>query len=353
MVEAMDKTIENKFFKAFEPNGVVSKCIEYLRATHNLPETKDAKHDEAWQYYIEQTYPKEIIKDRKNFDSGVIGLRNNFHIPIDFGNPLTRESTLIDEVEKNLNECQTREAKERYLISLLTKFGEYGCNIAGVFTPTEQNDWTLHVRDQFRRMIGEGGNWVIENTMEECLLFFYDVMILFANRLDGMLLCYGFDLLYLQRKIGVCLIENRDKDWLGFCIGSDKLVQEYIDALPKEPQPEQTTKEKVFSTPQIPSVLNNDCASEYFAKAVKVGLMNDKFEWLETKFLLACFCKELSIKLDLGKGWNSNGEKRVCWKPFEQLFNVKNGGLRASLNDIQKTGNDPIGIEKIDALFEK
>ncbi|MEE3483870.1 MAG: hypothetical protein VZQ98_06060 [Bacteroidales bacterium] len=120
-----------------------------------------------------------------------------------------------------------------------------------------------------------------------------------------------------------------------------------------EPQQEQTTKGKVSSTPQIPSVLNNDRANKYFAKAMEAGLMNEKFEWQKTKFLLASFCRELSIKLDLGKGRNSNGEKRLCWKPFEQLFNVPNGSLRACLNDIQKTGNSPIGIEKIDAIFEK
>lgn len=348
----MDKTIENKFFEAFKPNGVVSKCIEYLRAVHNLPETKDAKQEEAWQCYIEQKYPKEIIKDRKNFDSGVIGLRNNFYILIDFENPLTRESSLIDEIEKNLNGCQTREEKERYLISLLTNFGEYGCNIAGVFTPTEQNEWTLYVRDQFRKMIGKG-NWVVENSVEECLSFYYNVMIVFAMRLDSMLLHYGFDLLYLQRRTGICLIENREKDYLNVCVGSEKLVQEYIDELPKEPQQKQTTKGKVSSTPQIPSVLNNDRANKYFAKAMEAGLMNEKFEWQETKFLLACFCRELSIKLDLGKGCNSNGEKRLCWKPFEQLFNVPKGSLRACLNDIQKTGNNPIGIEKVDAIFEK
>lgn len=349
----MDKTIENKFFKAFEHNGTVSKCIEYLRAIHNLPATKDLEQDESWQHYIKQAYPTEILNDRKNFDSGVIGLKNNFYILIDFGKPLTRESTLIDEIEKNLNECPTREGKERYLISLLTKFGEHGCNIAGIFTPSEQNDWTLYVRDQFRKMIGIGGNWVAGNSVEECLSFYYDAMIVFAMRLDGMLLHYGFDLLYLQKKTGICLIEKREIDDLAVCVGSDKLVQEYIDALPKEPQPEQTTKEKVSSTPQIPSVLKNDKASEYFAKAMKVGLMNEKYEWLGSNFLLACFCRELSINLDLGKGRNSNGEKRVCWKPFEQLFNVKKGSLRVSLNDIQKTGNDPIGIEKIDALFEK
>lgn len=60
----------------------------------------------------------------------------------------------------------------------------------------------------------------------------------------------------------------------------------------------------------------------------------------------------MSVKLDLGKGYNSEGQKRLSWKPFEQLFGIKKGALRTSLNDIQKTGQDPIGIEKIDQIIE-
>ena len=238
------------------------------------------------------------------------------------------------------------------MYSLLAPFGEQGCNIAGVFNPTEQNDWTLYIRDQFRRMIGEG-EWVLEKSVEECLSFYYKAMIVFANRLYAFLLLCGIDMMRLQEDMGIYLIEEPNNDLANKALGSDKIRQKYINALPTEPQQEQTTKGKVPSTPQIPSVLNNDRASMYFAKAVEAGLMNEKFEWLKTKFLLACFCKELSNELDLGKGCNSDGGKRLCWKPFEQLFNAKKGSLRASLNDIQKTGNNPIGIEIIDAIFEK
>ena len=80
--------------------------------------------------------------------------------------------------------------------------------------------------------------------------------------------------------------------------------------------------------------------------------MSEQYEWLASKSLLACFCREMSVNLDLGKGYNSEGQKRLCWKPFEQLFGIKKGALRASYNDIQKTGQDPIGIEKVNQIFE-
>lgn len=116
-------------------------------------------------------------------------------------------------------------------------------------------------------------------------------------------------------------------------------------------QPQQPTKQD--KSPQaIPQELNTDRAKEIFAKAVEAGLMSKDYEWLASQSLLACFCREMSVKLDLGKGYSSEGQKRLSWKPFEALFNVKAKNLTTSLNDIKKTGQDPIGIEKVEAIFK-
>lgn len=96
---------------------------------------------------------------------------------------------------------------------------------------------------------------------------------------------------------------------------------------------------------EMPKELCTDEAKRYFDLAINKGLMNSKYEWLEGKELLACFCQKMSQKLSLGKG-----EKKIVWKPFEVLFGFKN--LRGNYNDIQKTGRNPSKIELVDSIFE-
>ena len=103
---------------------------------------------------------------------------------------------------------------------------------------------------------------------------------------------------------------------------------------------------------KLPSELDTEQARNYFARAIAAGLMSEQYKWLASQSLLACFCREMSVNLDLGKGYSSEGQKRLSWKPFEALFNVKAKNLTTSLNDIKKTGQDPIGIEKVEAIFK-
>lgn len=101
---------------------------------------------------------------------------------------------------------------------------------------------------------------------------------------------------------------------------------------------------------EMPRVLDTEPARKYFARAVEAGLMNDDYKWQKTKSLLAVFCSKMSDKLDLGKAMDTNGVKRISWKPFEMLFEVT--GLGGNLNDIKKTGQQPKGIEIVNGIFK-
>ena len=103
---------------------------------------------------------------------------------------------------------------------------------------------------------------------------------------------------------------------------------------------------------ELPKVLQSDDAQKYFSKAIELGLMSESYNWKKGLQLLACFAREMSIHLNMGKGSNSDGTKRISWKPFEILFGIERNKLRLNYNDIQKTGQSPSDIDLVDKVFE-
>lgn len=156
------------------------------------------------------------------------------------------------------------------------------------------------------------------------------------------------------------IIENKNEDWQEnsirilpeFAVIFIDLCSIYDEIEMRQPEFVKSIETDAPEGVKMPDKLNTDRARGYFEKAIRLGLMNEQYEWLSSKALLACFCREMSVNLDLGKGYSSEGQKRLSWKPFEALFNVKAKNLTTSLNDIKKTGQDPIGIEKVEAIFK-
>lgn len=413
----MDKTIETKFFEAFKWGGVVNKCIDWIRYTYNLPpvnpraSTKDREETpgqiKAKDKYYRETLPKEILEATEAFDDSVI---------------MYMDSPLMDEIEANLNDCQTDAQKERYLFSLLKPFGESpsGCGIARVYEPTaelnqlkeaikdcerdkafwqtlpedeqlknvngepfgtpkeqieaynsrckryqEQIDWVLYVNRQFIDLTCTDKDK--EGSVERCLSAFVGVKVMFANRLDALLLTYGIDLLRLQRESGLYLKDHRLITDVDSYIGSMELAQRYIDALPKEPQPEQansgqtTDAQSLNPEPQqmelkdlLPKKLKADEAVEVFQNAIDAQLITNSPEglkWNDTKQLLAYFATKVSDKFNLTTKLDKDGNKTTDWKTFETLFEQK--GLKGAKQNWMRinTKFEPTGFEKVDALF--
>ena len=416
----MDKTLETKFFEAFKWGGVVDKCIDWIRYTYNLPpvnpraSTKDReetpeqiKAKDKWDKYYRETLPKEILEATEAFDDSVI---------------MYMDSPLMDEIEANLNDCQTDAQRERYLFSLLKPFGESpsGCGIARVYEPTaelnqlkeaikdcerdkafwqtlpedeqlknvngepsgtpkekieacnsmckryqEQIDWVLYVNHQFRDLTCTDKDK--EGSVERCLSAFVGVKVMFANRLDALLLTYGIDLLRLQRESGLYLKDHRLITDVDSYIGSMELAQRYIDALPKEPQPEQansgqtTDAQSLNPEPQqmelkdlLPKKLKADEAVEVFQNAIDAQLITNSPEglkWNDTKQLLAYFATKVSDKFNLTTKLDKDGNKTTDWKTFETLFEQK--GLKGAKQNWMRlnTKFEPTGFEKVDALF--
>lgn len=117
----------------------------------------------------------------------------------------------------------------------------------------------------------------------------------------------------------------------------------------------QHEQSKIIEKPQpeqIPPELATKEAKAYFDKAIELGLMDGNYKWHKGLQMLACFAREMSIRLNLGKGINSYGITRISWKPFETLFSIDRGKLRLNYNDIQKIGQQPTESDLIDKVFE-
>jgi hypothetical protein len=126
-------------------------------------------------------------------------------------------------------------------------------------------------------------------------------------------------------------------------------LQAYIfgDGSANEPQQESDASKVV--EPSLPSELERPEVKKYLDKARELGLIDGDYKWLKSKQLLACFAADMSHKLELGKGLNADGTSRISWKPCEILFKQTN--LRSSYNDVQKTGQLPIGYKLLNYVF--
>ena len=149
---------------------------------------------------------------------------------------------------------------------------------------------------------------------------------------DALLLVYGDDAAMIMVRLGATF------KMANFIVQDVcSMLDEVCKFVGYTPEPQQGEMPKELNTPE---------AKMYFAKAIELGLMDNNNNWLKGLQMLACFAREMSLKLKLGKG------ERISWKPFETLFNVPVRKLRLNYNDIQKTGQAPKEEYLIDKVFE-
>ena len=391
----MDKTIERDFFKAFEFGGVVCNCIDYFRKKYDLgcypqisKEEKDKRHSELnsenreriernrakWNHVhvYDTIIPEEIKKKTANFDGNVIEWR---------------DSSLMNEIESNLNEFQDNKKKERYIFSLLIPFKEYSDtfnpeglirqfrgevkNIDGISDfERDLGVWEKSPDDEFKaqqikacqKSIEEYNNRInrvkfISNrfrailndadckhdTVESCLMYFHRLACKFADRLDALLLEQGINLLWYQQECGIYLKSRRNIIDVSHYIGSYELTNKYIDeALPKlgNPQSECIT---------LPKELNTDEAKSLLQKIKYCVPEGDLYRWTGTASLFGYFVDIVSDTLNVRP---SNGH--IPWKIFKIAFQRSDSDIataKQAINDYRNKGlSEPegfLGIKKV------
>lgn len=359
-------------------------CLKWVRHKYDLeflPNGNNASIEDVEKMYDEMEQVSIDYTNRFDFKTIENGV----------------DSPIIAEIENNLKECASEPEKLIYLFSLITPFGNWAMlvhpkaqieryraaiaeckqrlrewqnerqfideNTGKDVNPREQigaceniikecNEFIQRLEDNSKRFDEIINAAIPGNTVEWCCFKWFSYALKFANRLDALLLTYGIDLIELQKRCGVYLKNSRSISDVEYYIGSIDLAEYYISSLPTTGHNKRGGPHDRPEVSTLPDELATPEALKIFEQARELGLIDKDYRWLYSLQLLACFAREMSLKFNLGKGRNSDGTPRISWQPFERLFKLSNGKLRASYNDIQKTGQQPIGYTLIDRLFK-
>jgi hypothetical protein len=324
--------IENKFFEAFKYGGVVSKCIDWMRYTHNLPEVKqrgienrDEASKEKEERYYKETLPNEIVKETEAFKREV----------------LPRMGEMLDEIEDNIRGSKTDTERDFYLYSLFKPFGESGCNIAGIYNPTAETAQMKQSR-RHERAKSVARNFISltvkqeqAGTVEKCTGFYVGVMMDFADRLDALLrFVFEIDMMRLQKECGIYLKFHRITGSVATYRGSEELTRELISALPAEIGQIKPQREELHRKCEV-------LISGGYLKRTDTGYKRTP---KMTKALLAYFLEK--YRVDCGLTYFPEME-------FNEMFGEERlGKARSQLADNKHGDGKPKGYEIIDSLFD-
>ena len=214
--------------------------------------------------------------------------------------------------------------KERYIFTLLRPFAKYS---------------EIAKSDVFKNIL-KGENLQV---LEEQICYFVGLVEEYAITLDTILLERGINLLWYQEMSGIYLIEERDKrDYIDY-LGSEKLVQRYIDeALPKlEPQ---QAPEPTNTKPQQEELTERE--KQYYEKAITQGMAiktESGYKWLY------CSGSKVSLVYFLSKVFCPKGVEQI---PFKRLNNLWGVSRLDSANDQLANAKKPQQWRQhIDNLF--
>lgn len=184
------------------------------------------------------------------------------------------------------------------------------------------------------------------NTFDEQLTYYRAIAKIIRKKQQTLNIEEGLKIIYLEEDTILLTLWWRDHgywecDEVHFLLEIDEYYQNEI-------VPRLNIKEILSQAPAAPTIppeLDTSQAHAFFKKAIALELMDKDYNWLKGYQMLACFAREMSLALGLGKG------DRISWRPFETLFKVPQGKLRLNYNDIQKTGEDPKESHLIDEIF--
>ncbi len=390
----MNYTIEQAFFKPYQPSGVVGACFDLVMQRYDLGYKWDEGNAQRPQKTLSDegrgfVLPKRISEAVTAFDESILPDSLN-----------VLECPLMLEISSNLDECTDQTQTERYIFSLLKPFKGLSDKIhpaaeinrlkrrivevegalavwqrdeaSGVQSGAagqieacrrvvERANWQAQrlneVANRYREICNKA--WEIESCSGEileqgqaveCYLdMFLTIAYRFGSALDALLLTRGINLLWYQRKSGIYLFEQRDITGLALYCGSRELAEHYISkAQPQlqteraQPQPDQR--------PAMPKELDSDEARGLFDKTPYCRRDGNLYRWTGTVALFGYFVESANTRLDLRPS-----SDRTQWEPFKVAFQMQSKDIRTArqaVNDYKNKGlNRPDGWTEIDLIM--
>lgn len=244
----MNKEIENPFLEGFTDCWVSG--IKVLKWRYDNFVKKDMGKWGQWghKYPLDQM-PKWEVKNQKVF--------------------ATNLQLLFEEIAINLDECKAAAEPdlERYIVSLLQPFKEYtdimhsdNLRRFGELSFEYWAGFNSWVFDEIQRAKApepptndapepqpqENDYWLYCGCVYTMSNLF-GVAYVYANMLDAVLLERGFDLLSIQRQVGITLLSRRDLIQLGHYLGTPERAKDLISRVAPEPEPPQPQQRQAYN----------------------------------------------------------------------------------------------------------
>lgn len=327
----MKRELENRFYALLEDDNAIDCCVQMLKAKNGLFSMEMTSEEEDSDYSL---HARRLSMYLEEFDDGII---YNGKFP-----------EIFDEIESNLleynGEINARNKYVDYLIEPFRKLQEIlNPNIADTTTADgkkqilekelflsvlsnnkiSQKYWRLYKSQDFDNQK--------KYDLENCFTYLIATSKLFVQKLDMVLLLYGYDFLEIQKRLGFEFYTQQMRN------STQNNVVANIDKISL------TRKDKKYNA-NLKKVID----SGVLDKTIKIGLAEsdgENYKWRSTKALLAYFAETATKELQL-----ICKENGTCLKLFEDLFNEKN--LKDAKAGYKNGYGAPEGSDSIEDLFK-
>lgn len=369
---------EETFFEGYK--RAVALCLNYMHRTHDIwcsrrfPKMltqvqlvkSEPRYEKTQHALIQQITKSMQLVDRKDLPSIIAELKDNLSIMAQ----------------------QSAEDRKEYIKGLLQPFAE----LSEAFFPynrikelqkeaqdagasREETEKIYDEIDHIIFMAEEYRDVLNSSNKKECpehdLLVLTTISHIYAKHLDRLLRAtlrskadenietyQDVVAIYLQQKKDSAIISGNMyspyQDALMFAeLPYDRELEDDLEAEMNRP----VKKEQQETTPQnaevtLPKALQNEKAQYIFKEAKEAGLINEEYDWLNSKQLCVYFSNKMShfLELTMARVSKNRRELQTAWRPFEQLFGYSN--MRIDNNHIIQFGN-PLNSDKVDKIFDK